>query len=874
MSPSETSRRSEIASAGLRWRPLSMMSVFAAPDHRVFVLTSLWIAITAVCIWWPIASFDMPGFTWNEWLVHIGGVPLDFSFYLPWTVCICLVMWLGLEWAAVVAYLATLFSTLHKHMPLDLALVNALHNPLAIAVFFLFYCNYSGDYSLRSARSWGWFILAALAASLMSSFGALISQFTNTPIGAQGFLSAWLGWWPNAFGQAVLTSGPLILVFSPRIERLKSKYLPRVGGKDYTQQELLMAACMFALMLVLLILVSGQWESRRTEALFTISMPQAARTNIMNQLAMQRFLAWIPSLLLAGASLGGVFFTSRWVMRMRSRFDTETREARDAQRRSESNFRNFFENNPAPMLLYDRDTSEFVDVNRAAVERYGYSRAEFLEMGIYDIRPKEDVEKLKAYSKVFVASEGGYRQAGEWRHLTKSGELMHVDISVNSLVMDNRILNLVLVHDVSPRKQAQAVVERRARELQLLAASSLQIAGAKSVDELIQIAAERARELAGAHIAVARLEPGLARASLSEKYAGWPGLGKLADTEEVWNVLVRKRYPQRLSAAQVKAHPDFRQFQSRHGSDASIGALLAVPLMRSDSEFMGALLVADKGKADFDAEDESILVQLGQLTSAAIESVRLREALQQHMGELEQRVTERTAELDESNRELDAFAYSVAHDLRAPLRAMHGFADAVLEDYGQKLDADGRDYLDRIIKATKSMDTLIQDLLAYSRVGRTKIELERVPLAEVVQEALAELHQEIKASSAEVESSVPPLTVLAHRVTLKQVLLNLVSNALKFVAPGKAPRIRIWASARQGMVEICVRDNGIGIAPEHRERIFNVFERLHGTEAYPGTGIGLSIVKKGLARMHGEINVESDASGTTFHARLKEYRDG
>ena len=208
-----------------------MMSVFASPDHRVFVLTSLWIATTCVCVWWPIASFDMPGFAWNEWLVQVGGVRLDFSFYLPWTVCVCVVMWLGFEWAAVTAYLATLFSTLHKHMPLDLALVNALHNPLAMAVFFLFYCNYTGDYTLRSARSWAWFPLATLAASLMSSFGAFISQFTGTPIGAQGFLSAWLGWWPNAFAQTLLTSAPLIYFLSPAVESCKQRYLPRSGGK-------------------------------------------------------------------------------------------------------------------------------------------------------------------------------------------------------------------------------------------------------------------------------------------------------------------------------------------------------------------------------------------------------------------------------------------------------------------------------------------------------------------------------------------------------------------------------------------------------------------------------------------------------------------
>ena len=237
------------------------------------------------------------------------------------------------------------------------------------------------------------------------------------------------------------------------------------------------------------------------------------------------------------------------------------------------------------------------------------------------------------------------------------------------------------------------------------------------------------------------------------------------------------------------------------------------------------------------------------------------------MQELELRVVERTAELD-------AFAYSVAHDLRAPLRAMHGFADAVQEDYGEKLDDAGRDYLTRIVKSAKNMDSLIQDLLSYSRIGRDKVEFTGIPLAELVKECVADLHHEIQSRGAKVEVQVPPLTVLGHKATLRQVVLNLVSNALKFVAPGTVPDVRIWAVARRGIVELCVRDNGIGIAPEHRDRIFNVFERLHAAETYPGTGIGLSIVKKGLASMQGSISVESEGNGSTFHARLKEYRDG
>jgi PAS domain S-box-containing protein len=857
-------------STGWRWQPLSLMSLFAHAGYRGFVLTVLWFAIIGICVWWPLADNGLvpkgAGFIWNRWDVVLAGTPLVMHLYLPWVLCVCLVMWLGFEWAAVPAYLATLFSTLYKEMPADVAVVNALHNSLAMAVYFLFYCNYKGDYSLRSARSWGWFTLASVSAAMVSSLGSFISEFTGTAlVGGDSLWQAWLAWVPNAVLLSFLAA-PLLLVFSPGVERLKRRLVPRAITHPYSQRELVLAASMFALLLVLFLVVDDRWAQRRVSAIMQMQLSEAVQRGISSQSSTQRAVIGVLALLLASICLGGVFFTSRWALRLRMRFDRETREARSALRRSEANFRHFFENNPAPMLLYDRDNGEFVDVNSAAVERYGYTRGEFLERTIFDIRPAEDVPKVKAVMRDPEYRRQDFRHAGEWRHLTKSGELFYVDVRVSALTIDNRALNLVLVYDVSPRKQAQAAVERRARELQSLAASALEIAGAKTVDEILGACAERSRELSGARIAIARYGEDHLSSSLADEYVGWRDHGKLPDTDPICKVLVNKRFPQRVSMEEVRIHRLYPDFIARHGR-RSIGAVLAVPVTRSDSEIVGALIVADKSGADFDAEDESILVQMAQNASVGIESVRLREALEKHMQELELRVVERTAELD-------AFAYSVAHDLRAPLRAMHGFADAVLEDYASALDEAGRDFLNRIIKSAKNMDVLIQDLLAYSRIGRDKLEPEPLILGEIVQDSVADLHHEIVSRGARVEVAVPPLTVWGHKATLKQVVVNLVSNALKFTKPGTTPEVRIWAVTLQDGVELCVRDNGIGIAPEHRERIFNVFERLHGSETYPGTGIGLSIVKKGMASMQGEISVESDGQGSTFHAKFKEYRDG
>jgi signal transduction histidine kinase len=241
------------------------------------------------------------------------------------------------------------------------------------------------------------------------------------------------------------------------------------------------------------------------------------------------------------------------------------------------------------------------------------------------------------------------------------------------------------------------------------------------------------------------------------------------------------------------------------------------------------------------------------------------EQIHQLNQELEERVRRRTQALEESNQHLEAFTYTVAHDLRAPLRAMQGFSQALLEDYAGRLDATGRDYVVRVTNAAQRMDGLIQDLLAYSRLSRTQLQTETVDLESVVDRVLLTFTPEIRAKHAVVEVGRPLPPVCAHPSTLEQVLANLVSNALKFVNPGTTPRIRISAEERDGRVCTSVIDQGIGVDPQYHERIFGVFERLHGPETFPGTGIGLAIVRKGVERMGGRVGLESQpGKGSRF----------
>lgn len=242
----------------------------------------------------------------------------------------------------------------------------------------------------------------------------------------------------------------------------------------------------------------------------------------------------------------------------------------------------------------------------------------------------------------------------------------------------------------------------------------------------------------------------------------------------------------------------------------------------------------------------------------------------QRNAELESLVNLRTSELRLSNTQLETFVYSIAHDLRAPLRTMQGFSQLLVQDCAANLNQQGSDYANFINTAAQTMDFLLADLLAFSHISQQKIELVPVDLVTAVEEALSDCKREIGEKQANVEIIPPWPTVMAHPSTLKQVFVNLFGNALKFVE-SKPPHLRILAEQRTGgIVRVWVEDNGIGISPEFQERIFQVFQRLH-TTAYAGTGIGLAIVQKGMERMGGRAGVVSAlGEGSKFWIELSQ----
>ena len=240
----------------------------------------------------------------------------------------------------------------------------------------------------------------------------------------------------------------------------------------------------------------------------------------------------------------------------------------------------------------------------------------------------------------------------------------------------------------------------------------------------------------------------------------------------------------------------------------------------------------------------------------------------QHLEELERRVAERTADLMELNAHLESLVYTVAHDLRTPLRGIQGYSKLLLDDCGAMLDEHGRRHLARIQSSAERMDHLVIDLMAYGRIARAELELASVPLEEAWTGALVQCETLIERRRALVQSSPPFPRLRAHLPTLTQILANLLNNAVTFVPRDVQPRVSFWTEQAGANVRAWVRDNGVGIAPEHHERIFRVFERV-GTLNEPGTGVGLSIVRKGVERMGGRVGLESAlGQGSAFWIEL------
>ena len=292
--------------------------------------------------------------------------------------------------------------------------------------------------------------------------------------------------------------------------------------------------------------------------------------------------------------------------------------------------------------------------------------------------------------------------------------------------------------------------------------------------------------------------------------------------------------------------------QRKDGTQLDISITVS-PVRNADGKIIGASKIArnitDRKRAELELRD-------------------VKDQLARTNDVLEKRVAERTASLQQAIAQMEEFSYSVSHDLRGPVRAMKGYAQVALEDYGNVLDSKGRDILDRIVRGSSRMERLIHDILTYTRLARADNQVQPVSVDKLVPE-LIQQYSEMQPPHADISIRQPLHSVLAHEPSLAQAISNLLANGVKFVARGTTPRLQIWTEPRNGAVRLWIEDNGIGIKPEYQHRLFGMFERVHQDKSYDGTGIGLAIVRKAVERSGGRVGVESDGiTGCSFWIEL------
>ncbi len=521
----------------------------------------------------------------------------------------------------------------------------------------------------------------------------------------------------------------------------------------------------------------------------------------------------------AGGEIGGIMVMMTDI--------TERRRGEEALRESEERYRLLFENNPHPMWVFDLKTLAFLAVNDAAVEHYGYSRDEFLAMTIRDIRPQEDVQALcDDVAKV----TDGFRAAGIWRHRKKDGSIMNVEISSHTTLFAGRRAEVVLANDVTERLAAEdALRENEALLRTVLETLPVGVWLVNDKGEIVQ-GNPAGKEIWGGAKYVCMDRFG--------EYKGWwAGSGRLIEPEK-WGAAraIRTGESSLNEVVEIECFDGTRK-TILHSS---------VPLRNHDRRISGAIVVNQDITERKEAEEE----------------------IRKLNAELEKRVRERTAQLESANRELESFSYSVSHDLRAPLRHIDGFSRMLMEDYGEKIDGEGRDFLFRLRHASQRMSQLIDDLLKLSKVTRSELNRQQVNLSRMAQVTMLELRQSQPERRVTVKIA-EDVSANGDARLLRVLMENLLANAWKYTGKQEESVIEFGVAEIAGKTTYFIRDNGVGFDMAYADKLFAAFQRLHRADEFEGTGVGLATVQRIINRHGGRIWAESAVgAGATFYFTL------
>ncbi|MEO6230042.1 MAG: PAS domain S-box protein [Ferruginibacter sp.] len=495
-----------------------------------------------------------------------------------------------------------------------------------------------------------------------------------------------------------------------------------------------------------------------------------------------------------------------------SSLEQRVKDRTEELEQSEKKYRELFENSPMPMWVLEHPSLKFVDVNEAAIQHYGYSREEFLSMTAVDIRPDEEKNKFITLDR---SARRGIMKAGTWKHIKKDKSIIYVEISSHELNIDNTKARLVLSIDVTERKKAEERLE--------LALEAGKI-GIWELDMLQDIAIRNAR-----HDQIFGYE---------EMLPDW-GMARFLSQVHVDDLeRVQQAFKDALETGILNVETRI------YHTDNTIHWINATARMMAD-------------------QPENPFRMLGTIIDIT-EVKNVEERILLLNNDLEKRVQARTRELHVANKELESFTYSVSHDLRAPLRAIHGYTQLLNESYQEQLDVEGKRMLGRVIFNTGRMNSLIDDLLEFSRLGKASVKREKTDITKIAQEVVNELCGSSELLNEHI--TVHNLGVAnVDKIIIRHVFENLISNAIKYSSKKEHPLIEIGVTETKKGNTFFVKDNGTGFDMNYYYKLFGVFQRLHRKEDFEGTGVGLAIVQKIITKHYGEVWAEGvENEGATF----------
>jgi len=504
---------------------------------------------------------------------------------------------------------------------------------------------------------------------------------------------------------------------------------------------------------------------------------------------------------------------------------TEQKNAEESVRLSEERFSKIFNESPIPMVIADSANTKILDTNISNEKLMGYSKEELIgkhpfELDIYP--EKEQIERYKELREKF-----GEKIGIEMTLRKKSGELRDVIIWRNVLKLnDNFEIKLGTALDITDEKRAKQLLETNEERLrQIVETSGVWV---WEVDK------------DGVYTYVSKMEEGILGYKTEEI------IGK----KHFYDFFIpEEREHLKNAAHDVFSRKEmFRNFENPNvhkNGDVVYLETSGIPLLDDAGNLIGY-----RG-ADRDITERK---------KVEIEIKKFNE-------ELEKRVNERTSELKQSNMDLEAFAYSVSHDLRAPLRAISGFSGLLLEDHYEKLDEEGKEYIQDIMRNAKKMGNLIDDLLHLSRYGRKQVEKSVIKMHQLILTVFKEEKKNYD-SIAELKTSNLP-DISGDYTLIKQLIINLISNAIKFSSKNPKPVIEAGFTETEKEITYFIKDNGVGFDMKYSEKLFGVFQRLHKAEEFSGTGVGLAIVSRIIAKHNGKIRVDSKpGEGAIFYFTL------